>query len=99
MSLGRLPSPFFGRSAQTAAGKDTDLLGMDLLLVLDETAGRGRSRRCRRGHGAGIERLGGDPAGGDDLPSGASRGLVSGLPISFLLWAVIGGGVWAMWLR
>ena len=72
---------------------------MDLLLVLDETAGRGRSRRCLWGHGAGIERLVVDPAGGDDLHSGSSRGLVYGLPISFLLWAVIAFGVWAMWLR
>ncbi len=71
---------------------------MDLLLVLDETAGRGWSRRCLWGHGVGIERLVADPAGGDDLHGSASRGLVYGLSISFLLWAGIALGVWAMWL-
>jgi hypothetical protein len=83
----------------SAGGNATDLLGMDLLLVLDETAGRGRSRRCLWGHGAGIERLVVGPAGGDDPPSSASRGLVYGLLISFVLWAVIALAVWAMWLR
>jgi len=72
---------------------------MDFLFVLDETAGRARSRRCLWGQGAGKERFVVDPAGGDDLNSSASRGLMYALPISFLLWGVIALAVWAMWLR
>ena len=98
MSLDRLASLFLRRSAQTAGGNATDLIGMELL-VLDETAGRAWSRRGLSNCGFEKERLVVGPAGRDDRNGSASRGLVYGLPISLLLWTVIALGVWAMWLR
>lgn len=73
---------------------------MDLLLVLDETAGRGRSRR--RVYGARKDRswsVWPVDTGRDDPRSSAFRGLVYGLPTGLLLWAAIVLAVWATWLR
>ena len=98
-----LPRPVgFASSATvspTAGGNATDLLGMDFQLVLDETRGRSRSRRGLWSHGSWKERLVLGSARCDDLRSSAPRGVVYGLPISLLLWAVIAVAVWAIWLR
>ncbi len=97
--LGRLALPCFGRSAQPAGGNAADLLGMDFQLVLDQAAMGNQSPHVLSSRGFGEERLVVVPARSDDLPSTAPRGLVYGLPIAVLLWAVIAFGVWVMWLR